>query len=70
MEVLDHLERGETQVDPVEERHEVADHQERHDAQGHLPHRPCFHCVVAGSFEDGIGSGLTFLSRLLTMHFN
>ena len=47
--IFDHLQRREPQVDPVEERDEVADHQERHDSQRHLPHRPRFHGVGTGS---------------------
>ena len=42
MQVLDHLERGESQVDAVEKGDEIADHQERHDAQRHPAHRPGF----------------------------
>ena len=49
MKILDHLQRSETQVHPVDERDEVGDHQEGHDAQGHLPHRSCFDCKFARS---------------------
>jgi hypothetical protein len=42
VQLLDHLERGESQVDPVEKGNEIADHQERHDAQRHPAHRPRF----------------------------
>jgi hypothetical protein len=53
MQVVDHVERGESQVDPVEKGNEIADHQERHDAQRHPPHRPRFERIrVCPHFGD------------------
>jgi hypothetical protein len=36
-QVPHHLQRGESQVDSIDERHEVTDHQERYEPQRHSP---------------------------------
>src|SRR5262249_5510251 len=53
MKVLDHLKSSEPQVDPVEERDEVANHQKGHNAQGHLAHCPSLDSLVRGPFDEG-----------------
>jgi hypothetical protein len=54
-EVADHLQRGEAQIDAVQEGDEITEHQEGQDSHGNLPHRSGFERVSVAWITHRIG---------------